>query len=115
MDELQRQAKKTLKGLTDIYDNDFLCGYEGDDAAELQLTFLKLIKEVAQLALDVRTCSRRHCVCSPENGIKRVMRSGGADLVERFVVRGSLTEIGSGTIHGTLAEAVRLADEKGGR
>lgn len=64
------EYKIALRGLIEIYENDFCCGYDGDDKPELELVFLKLIVRVTRLTNDYRYCSRPECSCSPESSLK---------------------------------------------
>lgn len=76
------EDKTVLKGLIEIYQNDFMCGYEGEDKEKLRLTFLELIVEVTRYANDFRYCSKKDCLCSPEKGIKRFAKD---ELIEKVL------------------------------
>src|SRR5690625_4132003 len=102
---VDNRRREALKGLIEIYDNDFMCGYEGDDFEELRTKFLELIRAMSRYVLDYRYCTRDECPCSPKSDIRNVMKSGGRDIVDKFVGFGALTDIAPGLILTVIAEA----------
>ena len=68
------EAKRILHGMTQIYENDFMGGYEGEDKEDLQLIFLELIFYVTRLVNDYRYCSKKDCPCCPESHIKSMLK-----------------------------------------
>ncbi|PAE90906.1 hypothetical protein [Shouchella clausii] len=63
-------VKEALRGLIEIYENDFSHGYQGNDKEVLDKLFLKLIVAVTRFAQGIRYCGKIECRCSPESNIK---------------------------------------------
>jgi hypothetical protein len=79
------EVKQVLKGLIENYQNDFLCGYEGDDKGELRIIFLELIVEVTRLANDYRYCSKKECPCSPEKSIETLVETHSDKIFNKLL------------------------------
>lgn len=72
--------KTILKGMIEIYQNEFMCGYDGPNKDELRIIFLELIVHATQYINDFRYCSNPKCPCSPEFGIGKLMRNHGQEI-----------------------------------
>ncbi|HEY8444693.1 MAG TPA: hypothetical protein VIK94_01040 [Bacilli bacterium] len=68
-------GKDVLRGLIEIYQNDFESGYEGEDKNELRIVFLNLILEVTRYVNEFRYCPRVDCPCSPESAINHILKN----------------------------------------
>jgi hypothetical protein len=79
------EANNILKGLIEIYQNDFMYGYEGEDKEELRIIFLELIVEVTRYVNDYRYCNEKDCRCSPESGIKALLERYGKQINEKIL------------------------------
>lgn len=101
---VNERNREALKGLIEIYDNDFMCGYEGDDFEELRVKFLELIRAMTRYVLEYRYCSRDNCQCSPKSDVRNAMKWGGREVVDKFVTHGVLTENSPGLIRAVIAE-----------
>lgn len=88
------EAKRALQGMIEIYQNDFSCGYEGEDKEELRLVFLELILQMTRYVNDFRYCSRKDCPCSPEFNIKLLVENHGDVIFNKFFYsKFALTEV----------------------
>lgn len=77
--------KRVLHGMIEIYENDFMCGYEGEDKQALQLLFLELIVAVTRYVNDYRYCSKKDCSCSPEAHIKAFTKKYEKEIYEKLL------------------------------
>lgn len=76
----QTRGQWILKGLIEVYENDFIGGYEGERKEELRLLFLELIVAVTRYANDYRYCSNPKCLCSPESHIQNIISRNRSDI-----------------------------------
>lgn len=74
--------KRILQGMIEIYENDFMCGYEGENKQALQLLFLELILAVTRYVNDYRYCSKKDCPCCPESHIKAFTKRYEKEIYE---------------------------------
>jgi hypothetical protein len=79
------EPKKILHGMTQIYENDFMCGYEGEDKAELRIIFLELILAVTRYVNDYRYCSSSDCRCCPEWDIRSLVKRHKKEIFENLL------------------------------
>jgi len=79
------EDKRILNGMIEIYENDFMCGYEGEDKKELQVIFLELILYVTRYVNDYRYCSKKDCPCCPESNIKAMMKRYNTEINEKLL------------------------------
>lgn len=84
---------KLLKGVIETYQNDFDCGYEGEDKEEIRPVILNLIVELSRYVNDINYCSKKECPCSPESGIKYIMDTHGDKLDEIFFLKHGLCAV----------------------
>lgn len=93
------EKKEILKGMIEIYENDFMCGYEGEDKVKLQIIFLGLIKDVTKIANGYNYCGKKDCPCSPEYAIKNTM-DNHKEIINEVLFKGdmALTDISPKTI-----------------
>ena len=82
-----------LKGLIEVYQNDFDCGYNDEDKEELRPIIQNLIIEVSRLVNDIRYCSKKDCPCCPEYEIKRIIKRHGDQLDKVMFAPYGLTEV----------------------
>lgn len=66
-------AKEVLRGLIEIYENDFLSGYNQKDFEQLRVLFLDLIVQVTRYVNEYNYCSSPDCPCSPKSRIKGIV------------------------------------------
>src|SRR5699024_6104104 len=59
-----------LKTAIEVYENDFVCGYSGNDFEEKNKVFMHFIITLTKKVNDFRYCSNKNCICSPESKIK---------------------------------------------
>jgi hypothetical protein len=85
--------KLMLKGVIQTYQNDFDCGYEGEDKEELRPIILELIVELSRYVNDIRYCSKVECPCSPESEIRRIIKTHGEKLDKVFFIPYGLCEV----------------------
>lgn len=78
-------AKRILHGMTEIYENDFMCGYEGEDKKELRVIFLELILAVTRYVNDYRYCSKKDCPCCPESHIRSMAKHHEKEIFEKLL------------------------------
>jgi hypothetical protein len=82
-----------LKGVIEVYQNDFLCGYEGNDKDELRPIISELIIELSRYVNDIRYCDNVNCPCSPEYSIKNIIDKYGDKLEKVLFLKYGLTEV----------------------
>lgn len=70
---MRMEGKRILQGMIEVYENDFLGGYEGEDKEEIRVIFMELIIQVTRLVNGYRYCSKKECSCSPESSIKKLV------------------------------------------
>lgn len=78
-------GKRILHGLIEIYENDFMCGYEGEDKKELRIIFLELIVAVTRYVNDYRYCSKKDCPCSPKSYIRWMLKNYDKEINEKLL------------------------------
>jgi len=62
---------KTLQTAIEVYENDFIHGYTGNEDYEVKRhVFASLIVALTREVHDFRYCSKKECSCSPESEIK---------------------------------------------
>jgi hypothetical protein len=93
-----------LKGMIEIYQNDFMCGYEGEDKEELRLIFLELIVQVTRYVNNYRYCNKTDCSCSPEKSIEFLVEKHEEKINKIFSGRFGLSEVPLGAIRKFLSE-----------
>ncbi|HDR7617013.1 TPA: hypothetical protein QCX66_002851 [Bacillus mycoides] len=76
--------KLALKGIIEVYQNDFMCGYEGADKDELRVALLELVLEITRYQNDFRYCKKRDCPCCPEVHIRKIVNKYNAELRNLF-------------------------------
>ena len=59
-----------LKTAIEVYENDFVCGYSGNDFEEKNKVFMHFIITLTKKVNDFRYCSNKNCICSPVSKIK---------------------------------------------
>ncbi|GIN71155.1 hypothetical protein J14TS2_16300 [Bacillus sp. J14TS2] len=69
-----------LKGVIETYQNDFDCGYEGEDKESIRPIILNLIVELSRYTNGLRYCSKKDCSCSPERKIKQILNKHEKEL-----------------------------------
>ncbi|WP_200415959.1 hypothetical protein [Virgibacillus salexigens] len=74
-----------LRGLIEVYENDFMHGYEGERKEELRLVFLELIVAVTRYANNYRYCSNPECLCSPESHIRNMISRNRSDIYNELL------------------------------
>ena len=77
-------SKIAFKGMIEIYQNDFKCGYKGEDKEKLRLLYLELIVEVTRLVENIRYCDNKKCSCSPEFHIKYLVENNQDEIKKIF-------------------------------
>jgi hypothetical protein len=93
-----------LKGMIETYQNDFMCGYKGEDKEELRLIFLELIVEVTRYVNNYRYCSNKDCSCSPEQSIALLVKRHEKEINKIFAGGFGLSEVPLGVIRQFLNE-----------
>lgn len=73
-----------LKTTIEIYQNDFLCGYEGDDYESKKEVFSNFIIELTRLVNDFRYCSKKECSCSPESKLRSLWERERKFFIKMF-------------------------------
>lgn len=99
-----------LRGLIEIYENDFMCGYEGEDKEDLRIDVLELILALVKYINDFRYCNRNTCPCSPESTIKEIFDRRQQFLKRVLLLPYSLTDVNPIKIYELIERAA-----KGGR
>lgn len=84
-EKVQMENKRILHGMIEIYENDFMCGYEGEDKKELQIIFLELILYATRYVNNYRYCSRENCPCCPEFNIKAMMKRYSTEINKKLL------------------------------
>lgn len=79
------EPKKVLHGMTQIYENDFMCGYEDEDKAELRVIFLELLLAVTRYVNDYRYCSKKDCPCCPESHIRSMIKRYDDEIFNKLL------------------------------
>lgn len=67
--------KTILGGMIEVYQNDFMCGYQGEDKEKLRTVFLELIVYSTQYVNGYKYCGRPDCPCSPQSGIRGLLKA----------------------------------------
>ena len=92
-------GKRILQGMVEIYENEFMCGYEGEDKEQLRLTFLELILQVTRYVNGYRYCDNPNCRCSPEFKIRAILETkNGKKILDEFLGGFALTDVPTGRI-----------------
>lgn len=88
-------SKRILQGMIEIYENEFMCGYEGTDKEQLRVTFLELILQVTRYVNGFTYCNNPDCRCSPKSEIKSIlMTDNGKKILDKFLNNNfALTEV----------------------
>ncbi|WP_369903084.1 hypothetical protein [Bacillus manliponensis] len=76
--------KQALKGIIEVYQNDFMYGYEGAYKDELRIVLLELVLEITRRQNDFRYCSKRDCPCCPEFKIRKIVNKYNTELRQIF-------------------------------
>jgi hypothetical protein len=82
-----------LKAMIETYQNDFMCGYTGEDKEELRLIFLELIVEVTRYVNNYRYCNKTDCPCSPEKSIAFLVKRHEKEINKIFAGEFGLSEV----------------------
>ncbi|PCK18159.1 hypothetical protein CEY02_19300 [Bacillus pumilus] len=77
--------RKILEALIQIYQNDFMSGYQGDDKDKLRIVFLELIVHTTRYINDFRYCSKENCPCSPEHDLKKWIDTYHEDIFLKMI------------------------------
>ncbi|MFJ8531521.1 hypothetical protein [Bacillus sp. NPDC094106] len=78
------KTKLALQGIIEVYQNDFLAGYNEADKEELRIALLELILEITRIQNDYRYCSKRNCPCCPEVHIANMVKKYNKQLKKIF-------------------------------
>lgn len=82
-----------LKGVIEVYQNDFESGYDNLDKPEKKLVLLELILQLSRYVNNIRYCRKEKCGCSPESGIAIILKSNLNWLDNEFFKPYSLTDV----------------------
>lgn len=74
--------KTILGGMIEVYQNDFMCGYQGEDKEKLRTVFLELIVYSTQYVNGYKYCGRPDCPCSPQSGIRGLLKAYYSEINE---------------------------------
>ncbi|MEM5029006.1 hypothetical protein WKH33_08310 [Priestia sp. WB3] len=77
--------RKILEALIQIYQNDFMCGYQGDDKDKLRIVFLELIVHTTRYVNDFRYCSKENCPCSPMHALINIIDTHHEDIFLKMI------------------------------
>ncbi|MCM3366024.1 hypothetical protein HKK70_08710 [Bacillus safensis] len=77
--------RKILEALIQIYQNDFMCGYQGDDKDKLRVVFLELIVHTTRYINDFRYCNKEGCPCSPEHDLTKMIDAHQEDIFLKMI------------------------------
>ncbi|WP_144468423.1 hypothetical protein [Bacillus pumilus] len=77
--------RKILEALIQIYQNDFMCGYQGDDKDKLRIVFLELIVHTTRYVNDFRYCNKEDCPCSPEHDLRKMIDTHQEDIFTKLI------------------------------
>lgn len=77
--------RKILEALIQIYQNDFMCGYQGEDKDKLRIVFLELIVHTTRYVNDFRYCSKEDCSCSPKHDITKMIDAHHGDIFLKMI------------------------------
>lgn len=91
--------RELLRGLIEIYENDFMCGYDGEDKEELRLEVLELIVNITKYLNDFRYCRRKSCSCSPESKIKLILERRNDFIKNELLTMYTLSETNPNKIY----------------
>jgi|SRR5690606_16391143 len=83
------EAIRVLQGMIEVYENEFMHGYEGADKAQLRVTFLELILQVTRYINGFTYCYDPDCRCSPRFEIKSILATeSGKKILNKFLNSG---------------------------
>lgn len=82
-------SKRILQGMIEIYENEFMYGYEGADKEQIRVTFLELILQVTRYINGFTYCYDPGCLCSPKSEIKSILvTDSGKKILDKFLNNG---------------------------
>ncbi|MGX9721710.1 hypothetical protein [Bacillus pumilus] len=77
--------RKILEALIQIYQNDFMCGYQGEDKDKLRIVFLELIVHTTRYINDFRYCNKEDCSCSPKHDLTNMIDTHYEDIFLKMI------------------------------
>ncbi|WP_144482086.1 hypothetical protein [Bacillus pumilus] len=96
--------RKILEALIQIYQNDFMCGYQGDDKDKLRIVFLELIVHTTRYINDFRYCNKERCPCSPEHDLTKWVNVYHEDIFLKMIGDYALSDYPSKKVKGFLLQ-----------